>query len=258
MCRALRLTLKLSLFILALLLPTLAFGRATSRIRLTIYQKLNVAANQGNYKDSLLNAGIQDGTLEIASITNCMTKTDTLIFPVNTFRRVVGRDSGLKIISVFKRKTYGAVSNLVGFTEATENIWGNVSSGTQQFTQDHSGDSLILWIQPTPSSQESLWVKYACYGKRYDTLRVAGADSVQALDPENPLPAAFEKLIPPLVAARLLVICESPYRNDVAEFLYREYLQAAQFLPENLVKRLVELWPLPSHIRSSPDVAEPK
>lgn len=248
---------KLTLLLLTLLLPTMAFGKATSRIRLTVYQMLNVAANQGNYKDSLLNGKIQDATLEIASITNCLQKVDTLIFPVNTFRRVVGRDSALKIISVFKRKTYGGVSNLVGFSEATENIWGNVTSGAPQFTQDHSGDSLVLWIQPTPSSQESLWVKYACYNRRYDTLWVGGGDSMQALNPENPLPAAFEKLIPPLVAARLLTL-EAPYRNDVMQMLYQEYLQAVQFLPENLVKRLVELWPLPSHLRNSPDVAEPK
>lgn len=249
--------MKKPLLLFLLLLPVAAFGRATSRIRQTVYDKLNVAANQGNYKDSLVNAGIQDATGEIASVTNCLQKTDTLIFAANVFRRVVGRDSGLKIIAVFKRKTYGNVSNIVGFSEATENIWGNVTANAPQFTQDRTGDSLVLWIQPTPASQESLWVKYTCYGKRYDTLRVSAGDSIQALNPENPLPAPFEKLIPPLVAARLLTL-ESPYRDNVMQMLYQEYLQAAQQLPENLVKRLIELWPLPSHLRNSPDVAEPK
>lgn len=235
--------------LLVLMLPGLVFGKATSQLRRTVYEKLKTPSNTGFYLDSLINSEIQQATMELAG-SGCLTKTDTIVCGSNVFRRVVGKDSGLKVVSVFKRKTYGNIANLVGYSEVTENLFGLAQTSTPQFMQEHSGDSLIVWIQPTPTSAESLWVKYQCYGKRYDTLWTGGGDSVQALNPENPLPAAFEKLIPYLVSARLLTR-ESPYRNDVMQMLYQEYMQAATFLPEAFVKRITDLWPLPNYVKDS-------
>jgi len=243
---------KLLILLTVLLLPSLAFGKATSRLRSVIYEKLKVPVNTGFYVDSLLNSEIQQATLEIITVTGCLTKTDTIVNGANVFRRVIGRDSGLKVVAVFKRKTYGSISNLIGLSEVTENLFGQAQPSTPQFTQDHSGDSLVVWIQPTPTSAESLWVKYQCFAKRYDSLWL---DSLQAINPENPLSPPYEKLIPLLVAARLLTR-EAPFRNDVAEMLYREYLQSVTFLPEALVKRMSELWPLPRHLQET--AGEPK
>lgn len=231
-----------------MLWPALGFGKATSRLRTVVYEKLKVPVNTGNYVDSLVNSEIQQATLDIATITGCLIKTDTIVNGAGVFRRVIGKDSALKIVAVYKRKTYGAISDLVGLTEVTEDKWGQVAPSTPQYTQDHTGDSLILEIQPTPRTAESLWVKYQCYGRRYDTLWTGGGDSMQSLNPENPLPAAFEKLVPSLVGARLLTR-EAPFRNDVMQMLYQEFVQGASFLPEALIKRVSDLWPLPVSVR---------
>ena len=240
---------KLSLLLLALLLPGLAFGLTGIKLKTMVYEKLAVPVSAAQYPDSLVENELDFASYDIAYWTLGLQRTVKVTTAANQWRYLVADSGDFKILSVYKPVSTTAGARMQGFAEVEEDKFNMVTpSGAPVFSQARTGDSLWIRIQPTPTVVESVFVQTAYFPVAFIATDTADAS-------QNPLPDPFSKWAAYLAALRLLQR-EAPYRNDVVAQIYTEFQQSIALFRPDLVERLNQLYVLPQYIKESESKAK--
>lgn len=244
---------KLTILLLALLLPSLVWGVNFRRLRTVTLEKLAVPVGSSLYPDSLILNEIGRSAVDMSS----WTLQPRIMVKLTAASTVAGRvawtvavpgDTNLLVTTLWKRKvTNDTLSDLIGYAEVTPDKFGQQQTSQPVFCNFRVGDTLKVMIQPTPKITDTLWAEVAVYCKW--CLGAAGTGTPDTTT-ECPLPYPYEGWVPILAALRLLSR-EDPYRTNVIMALYDELRSSVALYRKDLVERLSDLYALPSYIRAT-------
>lgn len=244
---------KLTLLLLALLLPSLVWGVNFRRLRTTTLEKLAVPVGSSLYPDSLILNEIGRATVDVAAFTLSLRIQAKLTAAATVAGRTawsvaIPGDSNLIVTTLWKRKvTSDTLSDLIGYAEVTPDKFGQQQTSQPVFCNFRISDSLKVLIQPTPKVTDTLWAEVAVYPKW--CLGASGTGTPDTAT-ECPLPYPYEGWVPVLAALRLMSR-EDPYRTNVIMALYEEFRSAVALHRKDLIERLSDLYALPNYIRAT-------
>ncbi|MGH7198659.1 MAG: hypothetical protein ACREH5_07990 [Candidatus Omnitrophota bacterium] len=238
---------KIVLGILLAAFPAGAFALTGKQLEVQVYEKMGVPINSPKYPDSLVFKENQRSTIDIQFFALCNRSDYKIAVGVGApnrypWRLAVGGDTGIACLTLFKRKvSTDTLSDMQGFAEVTPDKFGAVSTSQPVFANTRVRDTLVLKIQPTPKTADTLFAEVAFYNKSY----LLPIDSVN----ENPLPYPYENWVSTLTALRLLSNGEYEYRAGQIQALYTEFTQAIALHRKDLIERISDLYVLPAYIR---------